>query len=155
MYLKQTFIIFPLFLKLYFNAMICTKILIAFNVPFEVFIAWIILVTGLFRFICKITCIRLSKHPSMCHKKHDIKQKLNHFLFHRLINSWNYVVILSKSCASIFIFIKAEANLWNKIPLCICTPIFSVLNKWIQRVILNLSHLIPNISWTKISKQLL
>ena len=79
MYLKQTFIIFPLFLKLYFNAMICTKILIALNVPFEVFIAWIILVTGLFRFICKITCIRLSKHPSMCHKKKLHKTEIKSF----------------------------------------------------------------------------
>ena len=59
MYLKQTFMIFPLFLKLYFNAMICTKILIALNVPFEVFIAWIILVTDLFRLIGKIVCICL------------------------------------------------------------------------------------------------
>ena len=59
------------FLKLCSNAMICTKILIALNVPFEVFIAWIILVTGLFWFICKIVCICLSKHQSMYHEKKD------------------------------------------------------------------------------------
>ena len=69
-YLKQTFVTFPIFLKLYYlNAMICTKILIALNVPFEVFIAWIILVTGLFWFIFKFVSICLSKHPSMYHKK--------------------------------------------------------------------------------------